>query len=88
MEKKKIIYFDLNEDQFKDMLKNTNDYTLSQMLNQRKNCENDDIDVKEAIKNEIARRCARECILRHGEELGINESDTNTQLTMIDIILG
>jgi hypothetical protein len=88
MEKKKIIYFDLNEDQFKDMLKNTNDYTLSQMLNQRKNCENADIDVKEAIKNEIARRCAREYILRHGEELGINESDTNTQLTMIDIILG
>ena len=64
----------------KQKLKTLNDETLSNMLNQRKGSTSE---LTEAIKNEMTVRTAKEYILKHSQDLGINKKHLDNKLEII-----
>ena len=64
----------------KQKLKTLNDETLSNMLNQRKGSTSE---LTQAIKNEMTVRTAKEYILKHGQDLGINKKHLDNKLEII-----
>tara|TARA_A100001391_G_scaffold16105_1_gene9039 strand:- start:165 stop:392 length:228 start_codon:yes stop_codon:yes gene_type:complete len=66
--------------QVKEKLKTLDNKTLSNMLKQR---QDNTSDLTEAIKDEMANRCAKEYILREARKAGLNKKHLDNRLQII-----
>ena len=66
--------------QVKERLKTLDDKTLSNMLKQR---QDNTSDLTEAIKDEMANRCAKEYILKKAGKAGLNTNHLNNKIQII-----
>ena len=68
------------EDNIRQALKTLDDITLSNMLKQR---QDNTSNLTEAIKDEMACRCAKEYILREAKKGGLNTNHLNNKIEII-----
>ena len=66
--------------QVKEKLKTLDNKTLSNMFKQR---QDNTSDLTQAIKDELALRCAKEYILREADNLGFNKKHLDNKLQVI-----